>query len=69
METPPKLRTTDLSLFTRTASEFVGGTDSQIEEENYVRGELFVRAAKCFVRPERLEQVATPCRLLRAIMQ
>jgi hypothetical protein len=59
----------DLSLFTRAACELVAGTDSQIEEGNYVRGEVFVRAARRFVRPEKPERVPTPFRPLRAIMQ
>ena len=41
----------DFSLFTRTASEFVAGTDRLIEEGKYLRGQLFVRAAKRFARP------------------
>jgi SAM-dependent methyltransferase len=41
----------DCTLFTRTASEFVGTADRLIEEGKYVRGELFVKAAKHFVRP------------------
>lgn len=43
--------TTDPSLFTRTASEFVAGIDRLIEEGKYVRGQVFVRAAKRFARP------------------
>jgi 2-polyprenyl-3-methyl-5-hydroxy-6-metoxy-1,4-benzoquinol methylase len=41
----------DSSLFTRTASEFVAGTDRLIDEGKYVRGQVFMRAAKRFVRP------------------
>jgi 2-polyprenyl-6-hydroxyphenyl methylase/3-demethylubiquinone-9 3-methyltransferase len=38
------------TLFDRTASKFVAGADRLVEEGRYVRGELFVRAAKRFVR-------------------
>ena len=38
-------------MFTATATEFAGGADRLVEEGKYVRGELFVRAAKRFVRP------------------
>jgi 2-polyprenyl-6-hydroxyphenyl methylase/3-demethylubiquinone-9 3-methyltransferase len=40
----------DCTLFTRTASEFVISADRLVEEGKYVRGELFVKAAKHFVR-------------------
>jgi 2-polyprenyl-6-hydroxyphenyl methylase/3-demethylubiquinone-9 3-methyltransferase len=43
--------TVDSTLFDRTASEFVGSADRRIEEGKYVRGEMFVKAAKRFVRP------------------
>jgi 2-polyprenyl-6-hydroxyphenyl methylase/3-demethylubiquinone-9 3-methyltransferase len=39
------------SMFTRTASEFAVGADRLIKEGKYVRGDLFVRAAKHFLRP------------------
>jgi len=43
--------TSNSTLFTRTASEFVGSADRLAEEGKYVRGEMFVKAAKRFVRP------------------
>jgi SAM-dependent methyltransferase len=42
---------THSTLFDRTASEFRSGADRLIEEGKYVRGQLFVQAAKRFVRP------------------
>jgi SAM-dependent methyltransferase len=39
------------SLFTQTAGKFAANTDKLIESGKYVRGELFVTAAKRFVRP------------------
>lgn len=51
MEIRVKVMAADSSLFTRTASEFVAGADRLIEEGKYVRGQLFVRAAKRFARP------------------
>ena len=43
--------TSNCTLFTRTASDFVVSADRLIEEGKYVRGEMFVKAAKLFVRP------------------
>ncbi len=43
--------TPDNMLFTQTASEFVAGADRQIKEGKYVRGELFLKAAKRFFPP------------------
>ncbi len=46
-----KVMSADFSLFTRTASKFAAGTDRLIEVGKYVRGQVFVKAAKRFVRP------------------
>jgi SAM-dependent methyltransferase len=41
----------DVSQFTRTASNFVAGTDRLIAEGRYLRGRLFVEAARRFAPP------------------
>jgi len=46
-----KVMTPDSTLFTRTASEFAAGIERLMEEGKYVRGQLFVRAAKRFTSP------------------
>jgi len=46
-----KVMTQDSTLFTRTASGFAAGTERLIEDGKYIRGQLFVRAAKRFISP------------------
>jgi len=41
----------DVSLFTRTADEFASGIDTAIQEGRYLRGQVFLRAARRFVPP------------------
>jgi 2-polyprenyl-6-hydroxyphenyl methylase/3-demethylubiquinone-9 3-methyltransferase len=43
--------TPDSTLFTRTASEFAAAIERLMEEGKYVRGQLFVSAAKRFISP------------------
>jgi len=47
----PRVIHADISLFNRSASEFVAGIDRQLEQGKYARGQLFVRTAERFACP------------------